>query len=313
MRIAVTGASGFIGGVIASALAMPEFDHEVIGYGRTPGGWSYRSHVADASHYRIWDVARGRLRSEASVDAVVHCAALADDWAPLDSAMRVNRDGTRNVVRSFPGARIVHLSTSSVYDAYLPTVNADESMGPAQRFLSSYSQSKAAAEAELIGTDAVILRPHAVYGPGDTTLLPRLIAGIRRGRLTLPEGAAVEHTLTHIDNLVAAVILALELTAPAGIFNVGDDAPVLLSEVLAELLAKKGRSDVTLHRIPYGTAFTLASAVELAHRVSRRGRPRVTRYAVSQLGLERTLDLSAARNQLGYRPRSTSLAGAECW
>ena len=243
----------------------------------------------------------------------MHCAALADDWAPLDAALRVNRDGTRNVVRSFPGARIVHLSTSSVYDAYLPTVNAEESTGPAQRFLSSYSLSKAAAEAELIGTDAVILRPHAVYGPGDTTLLPRLIAGIRRGRLTLPEGAAVKHTLTHIDNLVAAVILALDLTAPAGVFNVGDDAPVLLSEVLAELLAKKGRSDVTLHRIPYGTAFALASAVELAHRVSRRGRPRVTRYAVSQLGLERTLDLSAARKHLGYRPRPTSLAGAERW
>ena len=292
---------------------MPEFDHEVIGYGRTPGGWSYRSHVADASHYRIWDVARGRLPSEASADAVVHCAALADDWAPLDAALRVNRDGTRNVVRSFPGARIVHLSTSSVYDAYLPTVNAQESTGLGQRFLSSYSQSKAAAESELIGSNAVILRPHAVYGPGDTTLLPRLIAGIRGGRLTLPEGAAVKHTLTHIDNLVAAVILALDLTAPAGVFNVGDDAPVLLSEVLAELLAKKGRSDVTLRRIPYGTAFALASAVELAHRVSRRGRPRVTRYAVSQLGLERTLDLSAARKQLGYRPRPTSLAGAELW
>ena len=148
MRIAVTGASGFIGGVIASALAMPEFEHEVVGYGRTPGGWSYRSHVADASHYRIWDVARGRLPSEASVDTVVHCAALADDWAPLDAALRVNRDGTRNVVRSFPGARIVHLSTSSVYDAFVPTVNADESTGLAKRFLSSYSQSKVAAEAE---------------------------------------------------------------------------------------------------------------------------------------------------------------------
>jgi len=313
MRIAVTGASGFIGGVIASALAMPEFEHEVVGYGRTPGGWSYRSHVADASHYRIWDVARGRLPSEASVDAVVHCAALADDWAPLDAALRVNRDGTRNVVRSFPGARIVHLSTSSVYDAFVPTVNADESTGLAKRFLSSYSQSKVAAEAELIGTDAVILRPHAVYGPGDTTLLPRLLTGIRRGRLSLPEGAAVEHSLTHIDNLVAAVILALEPTAPAGIFNIGDDGPVLLSEVLAELLAKKGRSDVTLNRIPYGTAFALASAVELAHRLSRRGRPRVTRYAVSQLGLERTLDLSAARQQLGYRPKPTSLVGAERW
>ena len=173
--------------------------------------------------------------------------------------------------------------------------------------------SRQLAGVDVMPGDAVILRPHAVYGPGDTTLLPRLLAGIRRGRLTLPEGAAVTHTLTHIDNLVAAVILALDLSAPAGIFNVGDDAPVLLSDVLAELLAKKGRSDVTLRRIPYGTAFALASGVELAHRVSRRGRPRVTRYAVSQLGLERTLDLSAARKQLGYRPRPTSLAGAERW
>lgn len=313
MRIAVTGASGFIGGVIASAVAMPAFDHEVIGYGRTAGGWSYRSQVADASHYRIWDVARGRLPSETPFDAVVHCAALADDWAPLDEALRANRDGTRNVVRSFPGARIVHLSTSSVYDAFVPTVNAAESMGPAERFLSAYSQSKAAAEAELVGTDAVILRPHAVYGPGDTTLLPRLLAGVRRGRLSLPEGGDVDHTLTHVDNLVAAVILALDPEAPAGVFNVGDDAPVRLSSVLTELLAKKGRSDVVIHRIPYGAAFALASVVELAHRASHRGRPKLTRYAVSQLGLERTLDLTAARQQLGYRPRPTSLAGAEKW
>lgn len=313
MRIAVTGASGFIGGVIASAIAMPELGHDVIGYGRTPGGWSYRSQVADASHYRIWDVSRGRLSTETPVDAVVHCAALADDWAPLEEAMRVNRDGTRNVVRSFAGTRIVHLSTSSVYDAFIPTENATESTGPAKRFLSSYSQSKAAAEAELIGADAVILRPHAVYGPGDTTLLPRLLAGIRRGRLVLPEGAAVEHSLTHIDNLVSAVVSALNPAAPAGVYNIGDDSPVLLSAVLTELLAKKGRSDVALQRIPYGTAFRLASAVEFAHRASGRGRPRVTRYAVSQLGLERTLDLSAARQQLGFRPKPTNLTGAERW
>ena len=215
--------------------------HKNLGNGRTPVVWSYRSHVADARHYRIWDVARGRLPSEASVDAVVHCAALADEWAPLDVALRVNRDGPRNVVRSFPGARIVHLSTSSVCDAYLPTVNADESTGLVQQFLSSYSQSKAAAEVKLISTDAVILRPHDGYGPRDTTLLPRLLAANRRGRLTLPEGAAVEHTFTHINNLVAAVVLALEPTAPTGVVNVGDDAPVLLSEVLVELTHRVSR------------------------------------------------------------------------
>ena len=70
------------------------------------------------------------------------------------------------------------------------------------RFLSAYSATKAAAELEFAGTDAVILRPHAVYGPGDRTLLPRVIAAVRGRTLTLPEGAKVDHTLTHVDNVV---------------------------------------------------------------------------------------------------------------
>jgi nucleoside-diphosphate-sugar epimerase len=301
MRIAVTGASGFIGGAVASALA--ERAHEVTGFGRRERGW-----VHPGARYEQWDIARGARPGE--FDAVVHCAALADDWAPIGDAMLVNRIGTRNVVASFTGARFVHVSTSSVYDAFAPTVRATEAQGPATRFLSSYSESKAAAERE-VGEDAVILRPHAVYGPGDTTLLPRVLAGIRARRLALPEGAEVAHTLTHIDNLVEAVALALH--APAGVYNVGDDTDVLLSAVLKEFLAKRGRQDVTLARIPYRMAFAAAAALETLHRATRRGRPRVTRYAVSQLGLERTLDLTAARQQLGYRPRPTSLAGAEQW
>lgn len=308
MKIAVTGASGFIGGAIAAALARPELEHEVVGFGRTPGGWSFNE-----GSYRIWDVARGRLPAGIRADAVVHCAGLADDWAPLAEALRVNRDGTRHVRQSFPNARIVHLSTSSVYDAFVPTVNVVESNGPATRFLSTYSESKAAAETELAGANAVVLRPHGVYGPGDTTLLPRLLSGIHNGRLAMPDGAAVDQTVTHIDNLIHAVTRALVPDSPAGVFNIGDDSPVLLSALLAELLAKQGRSDVAITSIPYRTAYSLAASSELSHRATRRGRPRITRFAVSQVGLERTLDLGAARAQLGYRPRPTSLEGAEKW
>ena len=286
MRIAITGTNGFIGGAVSRALR--EDGHAVTAYTR-----------------QRWDITAGSVAGEA--DAVVHCAALADDWAPLDRAMRVNVDGTRNVVRSFPGARFVHLSTSSVYDAVVPTVDAAESAAPCSRFLSTYSSSKAAAE-EVLSADAVVLRPHAVYGRGDTTLLPRVLAGIRRHRLVLPEGARVLHSLTHIDNLVQAV--RLSLGGRPGIYNVADAAPVLLSEMLTELLARQGRTDVALRRIPYRTAF---GAAAVAEKLAVRGRPRLTRYAVSQLGLERTLDLTAIRTQLGYRPTETSLAGAEDW
>lgn len=304
MRIAVTGASGFIGGAVATALA--DAGRDVVGFGRRPGGWSY-----PGATYREWDVTTGALPVDAGVDAVVHCAALADDWAPRTLARRVNVDGTRAVVRSFPGARIVHLSTSSVYDAFRPNVEVAEGEAPVRRFLSTYAETKTLAEFELAGTDAVILRPHAVYGPGDTTLLPRLLGAVRRGRLVLPAGAEVRHSMTHIANLVHSVERALDAATPRGTYNVADDAPVILADLLRELFARRGEQ-VRLAALPYRAAFALAGTLEVAARATGR-RPALTRYAVSQLGLERTLDLTAARERMGYRPTATTLEGAEGW
>lgn len=302
----MTGASGFIGGAVATALA--DREHEVIGFGRRVGGWSHPH-----ARYRIWDLAAGPLdhRGDDEVDAVVHCAALADDWAPRETAMAINRDGTRAVIAAFPGARIVHLSTSSVYDALTPTVEARESEPMPPRFLSTYSESKAAAELELAGLDAVILRPHAVYGRGDTTLLPRVVDAVRRGRLPLPEGADVLHTLTHIDNVVRAVEAAISPATPRGTYNIGDDTPVVLGAVLGEILRRRD-IPARIVRVPYATAMAVAGALEAGARLTGR-RPRLTRYAVSQLGVERTLDLSAARRDLGYRPTPTVLDGVEDW
>jgi len=302
MRIAVTGASGFIGGAVATALA--DAGHEVTGFGRSSRGWSHPH-----ARYRVWDITAGPLLGDRDFHAVVHCAALADDWVPLADAMRVNRTGTRHVVASFRGARIVHLSTSSVYDAFTPTVSAREDAAPVTRFLSSYSESKTFAELEVMGADAVILRPHAVYGPGDTTLLPRVLDAVRLGRLVLPEGARVLHSLTHIDHLVEAVRLSLR--GPAGVYNIADAEPVVLADVLEEFLRRRG-VDARLVRLPYAAAFRAAGLAEASARLRRR-RPRVTRYAVSQLGLERTLDITAARERLGFAAGPTSLRGAERW
>lgn len=304
MRIAVTGAGGFIGGAVATALA--DLDHEVVAFGRRPDGWAHPH-----ARYRRWDLTSGPLRADRDFAAVVHCAALADDWASHDLALAVNRDGTRAVVRSFPEARIVHLSTSSVYDAFEPSIDIREDAAPVRRHLSSYSETKSLAEFELAGVDAVILRPHAVYGPGDTTLLPRLLGAVRRGRLTLPEGAEVRHSLTSIANVVLAVRRALDPASPRGTYNIADDVPVLLSAVLRDFLERRG-VDARLTSIPYGAAFALAGSLEAAARLTRT-RPRLTRYAVSQLGMERTLNVDAAREHLDYRPVPTSLAGAEEW
>lgn len=308
MRVAVTGASGFVGGAVATALA--DRGHEVTGCGRRPHGWSH-----PAGRYHVWDLSTppgtAPAPPEGTFDAVVHCAALADDWAPRDLALRVNRDGTRLVRDRFPDARIVHLSTSSVYDAFTPSIHVRENAPPPTRFLSAYSETKALAERELQQADAVILRPHAVYGPGDTTLLPRVVEAVRGGRLVLPAGGAVLHSLTHIDNLVAAIVLALRPAAPAGVYNIADAEPVLLDGVIAEFLRRRG-VPARILPLPYRAAMRLAGVSEAVARM-RRTRPRLTRYAVSQLGVERTFDLTAARERLGYRPFATTLEGAESW
>lgn len=309
MKIAVTGASGFIGGAVATALA--DREHDVIAFGRRRAGWTH-----PRASYSTWDLTAGPYLprfGDAPFDAVVHCAALADDWADARAAEQVNVGGTRSVIASFPGARFVHLSTSSVYDAFTSSVRVAEMERSSHRFLSAYSATKAAAELEYAGTDAVILRPHAVYGPGDRTLLPRVIAAVRGRTLRLPEGARVDHTLTHVDNVVAAVIHSIDASAPAGIYNIGDATDVPLHTVITEFLHRRGMPDVRIASVPYAVAFAAAGALESVHRATGRGRPRITRYAVSQLGLERTLDLTAARSRLGYDPTPTTLAGAERW
>lgn len=292
MRIALTGATGFVGGAVARAAAAR--------------GWTVHGYGSAR-----WDITAGPLTDPPPVDAVVHAAAAVTDWGPAAPVWRANVDGTRNVLASFPDARFVHISTASVYDPFVPTVQAPEPAAPVARYLTAYGASKAAAERLLTGrADTVVLRPHAVYGPGDPTLLPRLLGAIRGRTLVLPGDGRTRHTLTAVGTLVDAVLRACDRAAPPGVYNIGDAEPVALADAVSTLLSERGL-DVRLRYVPLRAAWALAA---LAERLARPAvPPRLTRYAVSQLGLERTLDLTAARTRLGLVPASTSFAGAAGW
>jgi nucleoside-diphosphate-sugar epimerase len=258
---------------------------------------------------REWDLTTGPLPDPPAVDAVVHCAAVLVDTAVTDAVdpgpvWAANLHGTRHVAATFPGARLVHVSTSSVYDATVPTVRAREEQAPVARYGTTYAASKAAAERLLTGRpDTVVLRPHAVYGPGDRTLLPRVLAAVRGRALVVPGSAGALHTLTAVGTLAEAALLAC--TGPPGVYNVGDAAPVALGDALAALLAERGL-DVRVRFLPPRPAHLLAGLAPLR----RRG---LTRYAIEHLGAERTLDLTAARIRLGLDPAPTSFAGAAGW
>ncbi|KAB2343274.1 NAD-dependent epimerase/dehydratase family protein [Actinomadura rudentiformis] len=324
MKVAVTGASGFVGGAVCRALA----DHgiETLAFGRRPE--VAPGHLGGAT-YRSWDLTSGPLAAAPEVDAVVHCAGTVTDWGPAATFFATNLGGTRNALRTFPGARFVHVSTASVYDPYRPTVMATEDEAPVFRYLNAYGASKMAAERAVLSVmrghgpapwrrarprrEAIILRPHAVYGPGDTTLLPRVLSSVRGPVLPATGRGGNLVSLTSIGNLVEACLLAACGPTGTGVYNVTDAEPVTLRDALHEILAERGVHARPIF-LPARAVRPIATAVEGAFLLARRPNPpRLTRYAVSHLAVERTLDITAARDALGYDPKPTSFAGAADW
>jgi nucleoside-diphosphate-sugar epimerase len=308
MRIAVTGASGFVGGAVCRALAAQGVT--TYAFGRRPT--VLPTHVGDAP-YRSWDLARGPIQDAPRVDAVVHCAGSVTDWGPAPALVAANLTGTRNALASFPGARFVHVSTASVYDPFRPSVMAREDEAPVSRYMNAYGASKAAAERLARDRGAIILRPHAVYGPGDTTLLPRVVSAVRGPLLPAVGTGRQRVSLTSVGNLVQGCVLAATGPAASGVFNIADAAPVTIDDAFRGILRERGIRARPVY-LPAGAARPLAALAEGAFLLARRPEPpRITRYAISHLAVERTLDIGAAEKTLGYAPHPTSFAGAAGW
>jgi nucleoside-diphosphate-sugar epimerase len=303
--VAVTGATGFIGGRVVRRFAAR--GDRVIAFGRRAA-----PELAElpAVTYVRWPLPDA-LVDPPPVDAVVHCAGSVTDWGPESVFTAINVDGTKRVVRSFADARrFVHLSTASVYDPRTPKHHVKESAAYPERYLNGYARSKMLAEVAVRETrpDAVILRPHAVYGPGENKLVPRLLKARLFG-MQLGIGDGRNHvSVTHIDNLVHAIERAVDGSA-SGTFNIADAVEPTVHELLTQVLAEAGLLSRIAY-VPAALAWPLSAVLESVAELSgQRRSPRLTRYVVAQLTHEYTLDLGAAVERLGYRPERTYLDG----
>ena len=152
----------------------------------------------------------------------------------------------------------------------------------------------------------MILRPHAVYGPGDTTLLPRVLAARRLGAFPLPGDGRNRISVTCVFNLAQAVQLALEGACSSGASTTSPTRKSPPSTICCgPCCAATGIADRLLH-VPHWAARSLAAVNETVWRLARiSGEPSLTRYAVAHLAEPFTLDLTRARTLLGYAPRWT--------
>ena len=181
----VTGATGFLGGALVRLLS--ERGHEIIATGRDE---KKLAALADARVKTIaLDLASDRLPSLAC-DAMVHCAALSSPWGRKSAFHRANVLGTRGALtlaRSAGARRFVNISTPSVYFRFRDQIGVRED-APLPAPVNAYANTKRQAEQLVLAAedlDPIVLRPRGLYGPGDTTLLPRLLAAAQKRPLPL--------------------------------------------------------------------------------------------------------------------------------
>jgi len=307
VKLLLTGASGFIGGRFLQRFrARPGL--EILGVGRRP--------LPD-SDYRAVDLSRP-FTLDFRPDVVIHAAALATPWAPRAEYRRHNVEATARVLdfcRAAGRPRLVHVSSSSVF--YRPCdqlgITEDDPIGP--RFANDYAATKAESERLVHDYEGpwLVLRPRAVFGPGDTVLFPRLLAAARRGKLPriVRRGPPAVGDLIAVDALVDYLLRAAD-SSVTGSLNLANGEPVVMQDFLDETFRRLGLP-VPERRIPYRVARTAAWGAELAWRGLRlRGEPPVTRFGVDVLAFSKTFDVSRAFAALG-RPSVSLREGLEAF
>ncbi|MET0146174.1 MAG: NAD-dependent epimerase/dehydratase family protein [Ilumatobacteraceae bacterium] len=255
----VTGGAGFIGRSIVEAL--------------TARGWRVR--VADL-------LSSGRQRQAAAamsgvdvvgidlstaplrelllgVDAVVHLAGrpgVQPSWGSgFDEYVRHNVTVTQRLLEVAGGRRVVVASSSSVYGEIASGAASEDAP---LRPLSPYGVSKVTTEMLVHayaarGVDAVALRYFSVYGRHQRPdmAVSRLLGAVSTGRpFTLRGDGSQQRDLTHVDDVVAATLAAIEAPlTPGAVVNIGSGRPVSLRDVIAEVERQTGRA-VPVERVP---------------------------------------------------------------
>ncbi|MDP3736934.1 MAG: NAD(P)-dependent oxidoreductase [Hyphomonadaceae bacterium] len=306
MRILVTGATGFLGGALARRLMAQ--GHEVVALGRSH---DKLAKLAEEGAKPVEaDLSSSTLPPDIPCDAAIHCAALSSPWGRDLDFLRANVFGTKaalQLARRGGAKRFVHISTPSVYFRFQDQIGVPENM-PLPAPVNAYARTKATAEQlalAAIDLDPIIIRPRGIYGEGDTTLLPRLLHVARKRPLPLMNGGRAATDLTHIDDAVDAICVALSCTAPLQqrIFNVSGGVALNVRDV-AEQVGKRAGTQIRWQKAPAGAVMAYARTAEAVCRLlPGYPEPPVTTYAAALFAFTQTLNISAAKAQLGWSPR----------
>ena len=311
MRVLVTGATGMLGRGVAQALA-DRGDHVTV-LQRHPAGLGLPEVLTDISDA---EAVRAAVSNQ---DSVIHMAAKVNVIGPETEYQRVNVEGTWAVVNACMATgvgRLVHVSSPSVAHSGSSLIGRGADPADPIAARGPYARSKAAAELIALGADrgqlaVVAIRPHLVWGPGDTQLVARVVDRARRGRLPLIGSGAALIDTTYVINAVEALVAALDscIEARGQALVVTNGEPRPIAELLSALCRAAGAPEPTRH-VPVRLAHTAGTVAESLWTLTRGRRPGspaddppLTRFLVEQQATAHWFDQRLTRHILQWRPR----------
>jgi nucleoside-diphosphate-sugar epimerase len=312
MMALVTGGGGFLGGAIVRRLVARGDTARSLARNHYPalddlGVSQFQGDIADANVL---------ASAAAGCDIIFHVAAKAGLWGRYDDYHRANVTGTENVVaacRKHGIRRLVYTSSPSVVFDGRDMEGVDESVPYAAHFEAHYPKTKAIAEQLVLGANGdglvtVALRPHLIWGSGDTNLIPRILARARAGRLRRIGKASKRIDSVYIDNAAEAHLLAADRLSPGSpvagkVYFISQGEPVPLWDLVNRILAAAGLPPVT-RTVPVRAARFAGWVMEGVYGLlCRQEEPPMTRFLAGELATAHWFNISAARRDLGYEPR----------
>jgi nucleoside-diphosphate-sugar epimerase len=316
MKALVTGGGGFLGKAVVRKLRQRDWDVRSFSRGAHPalealGVESFRGDLG-----RRQDVERACD----GCDIIFHVAAKADLWGPYPDFYRANVIGTENILEAARRrgiARVVFTSSPSAVFSGRDMEGVDESVPYPAHYKSPYPETKAKAEKLVREANSptlatVALRPHLIWGPGDTHLVPGILAR-GRGFKRIGTGAKLVD-FTFIEDAAEAHLLAADAlqsgSAAAGnAYFISQGEPMDLWEFINRVLEIGALPRISSSVSPR-VAYAAGAMLEFLHKLLRIKRePRVTRFLVEELSTAHWFDISAARRDLNYRPSVTMEEG----
>lgn len=314
MKTLVTGGGGFVGSALCRRLR--DLGHDVTALVRRPHAALAAEGIRTVIHdLAVPEAAAGLAGLLAGVDCVFHTAAHVKMWGPREAFVRGNITATNNVIgacRAAGVANLVFTSSPSVVAADHDLRGIDESTPYPERYRALYPETKAAAERAVLAAHGstlrtIALRPHLIFGPGDTNLVPTILKRARAGRLVQVGDGTNLVDLTFIDDCVSAHVLAAVAlgerpTTGGRAYFVSQGTPVPLWEWIGRVLALHDAPPVR-RRVSATTARLLATVAEATWKACRLASdPPLTRFLAEEMSTDHYFDIGAARRELGYAP-----------